>query len=232
MLHLEKQRGIITVLSHGYLKIPPPAFELIAGRKGVIFDLDGTLVDMEQANYQMYLEVLRKMYGLEITEVEWVKFFTGRRPQESIPDFLKHRGKEQVEFDFEEFKRLAGPIKEDFIFNRLNEVASLIPGAKQFLERLRNSGKIELALATSTIERFTKQILKHFGIANYFDVILTGESVSKGKPDPEIYLKTLEVLKLPPDICLVFEDSQSGIKAALGAGIEVIRIQNHFSRCV
>jgi len=226
-----KSPQIIAVFPSGYLEIPPQVFELIANKKGVIFDLDGTLVDMEQANYRMYFEVLKKMYGLEITEVEWVKFFTGRRPQESIPDFLKHRKREQIEFDFGEFKRLVGPLKEDFIFNRLNEVAFLIPGANQFLERVKKSGNIKLALATSTIERFTRQILKHFGIDNYFDVILTGESVSRGKPDPEIYLKTLKVLKLSPDVCLVFEDSQSGIKAALRAGVEVIRIQNRFSRC-
>ena len=218
---------VIAVFSHGYLEIPLQAFELIATKRGVIFDLDGALVDMEQANYQMYFEVLKKMYSLEITEVEWVKFFAGRRPQESVPDFLKHRKKRQIKFDFEEFKRLAGPIKEDFIFNRLNEVAFLVPGAEQFLERVKKLGNIKLALATSTIERFTTQILKYFGIDDYFDVILTGESVSKGKPDPEIYLKTLQVLKLPAQVCLVFEDSQSGVEAALRAGIEVIRIQNN-----
>ena len=222
-----KSPQVIAVFSHGYLGIPLQAFELIAIKRGVIFDLDGTLVDMEQANYQMYLEVLKKMYSLEITEREWVKFFAGRRPQESVPDFLKHREKRQIKFDFEKFKRLAGPIKEGLIFNRLNEVAFLVPGAEQFLERVKKLGNIKLALATSTIERFTRQILKYFGIDDYFDVILTGESVSKGKPDPEIYLKTLQVLKLPAQVCLVFEDSQSGVEAALKAGIEVIRIQNN-----
>ena len=217
---------VIAVLKNNYLDVSPRVFNIVVGRKGVIFDLDGTLVDMEEANYRMYFEVLKRMYGLKITEVEWEKFFAGRRPQESIYDFLRSKGKKQAVFDFGRFKLLASPIKDDFIFKRLDEVAFLLPGASHFLERLNKMEGIKLALATSTIHRFAKQILKHFGINDYFDVVLGGESVSRGKPDPEVYLKTLKTLKLEPNACLVFEDSQSGVEAALRAGIDVVRIEN------
>lgn len=221
---------VIAVLKSNYLDISPQVFNMVAGRKGLIFDLDGTLVDMEQANYRMYFEVLKKMYGLEIAEAEWEKFFAGKRPQESIPDFLKSKGKNRAVFDFGRFKLLAGPIKDNFIFKRLDEVAFLLPGADQFLKRLKKLGKIKLALTTSTIDRFVKQILKHFDINDYFDVVLTGESVSRGKPNPEVYLKTLKTLKLEPDTCLVFEDSQSGVEATLRAGIDVVRIEKSLRR--
>jgi len=217
---------VIAVLKNNYLDVSPRVFNIVVGRKGVIFDLDGTLVDMEEANYRMYFEVLKRMYGLKITEVEWEKFFAGRRPQESIYDFLRSKWKKQAVFDFGRFKLLASPIKDDFIFKRLDEVAFLLPGASHFLERLNKMEGIKLALATSTIHRFAKQILKHFGINDYFDVVLGGESVSRGKPDPEVYLKTLKTLKLEPNACLVFEDSQSGVEAALRAGIDVVRIEN------
>ena len=217
---------VIAVLKNNYLDVSPRVFNIVVGRKGVIFDLDGTLVDMEEANYRMYFEVLKRMYGLKITEVEWEKFFAGRRPQESIYDFLRSKGKKQAVFDFGRFKLLASPIKDDFIFKRLDEVAFLLPGASHFLERLNKMEGIKLALATSTIHRFAKQILKHFGINDYFDVVLGGESVSRGKPDPEVYLKTLKTLKLEPNACLVFEDFQSGVEAALRAGIDVVRIEN------
>lgn len=138
---------------------------------------------------------------------------------------MESRGKGEIVFDFEEFKRIAGPIKDEFIFNRLNEAAVLIPGVDQFLKRLKSLRK-RLVLATSTISRFVNPVLQHFKISDYFDIILTGESVSKGKPDPEIYLAAVDVLKLAPSDCIVFEDSQNGIKAALGAGIDVVKIEH------
>ncbi|HOV88789.1 MAG TPA: HAD family phosphatase [Candidatus Paceibacterota bacterium] len=221
---------VIAVVKNNYLDISPRVFNMVAGRRGVIFDLDGTLVDMEQANYRLYFEFLKRMYGLEITEREWKKFFAGRRPQESIPDFLKSKEKEQTIFDFEKFKLLAGPIKDELISKHLGEVSFLIPGINQFLNRLKKLRNMKLALATSTIDCFVKQILKYFNTDNYFDIVLTGENVSKGKPNPEIYLKTLKALKLKSDDCLVFEDSQSGVEAALGAEIDVIKIQSFWVR--
>lgn len=76
----KKRRPSVVAVIKNYLDIPFQVFNIITCRKGVIFDLDGTLVDMEEANYQMYLEVLKRMYGLEITKAEWQKIFTGRRP--------------------------------------------------------------------------------------------------------------------------------------------------------
>jgi len=226
ILESSKNKPQVIAVLDNYLNVSPQVFNTVASRKGVIFDLDGTLVNMERANYCMYFEVLKGMYGLEITEGEWQKFFAGRRPQESIPDFLKLKGGKQIIFDFEKFKFLAGPIKDDLIFKRLDEVTFLIPGADQFLKRLKKLGDIKLALATSTIDRFVKQILKYFNINNCFDVVLTGESVSKGKPNPEIYLKTLKALGLKPDVCVVFEDSQSGVEAALEARVDVIKVES------
>lgn len=216
---------IIANLHNSYLNIPSRVLKPIVSKKGIIFDLDGTLIDMERANFLMYSGVIKKTHGLEISQFEWSWIFAGRRPQESIPDFLKLKGEKPEIFNFERFKELAGPIKNDLISNHLNKVAFLLPGAGQFLRRLWEQNLI-LALATSTIGRFVTAILEHFDIDKYFQVVLTGENVSRGKPNPEIYLKTLGALKLKPDTCLVFEDSSSGVEAALRAGVDVIRIKN------
>ncbi|MBU4351280.1 HAD-IA family hydrolase [Candidatus Parcubacteria bacterium] len=110
--------------------------------------------------------------------------------------------------------------------NRIEETARLTPGAEMFLQDLKMRNK-KLALASSTIFRFVSLMLSHFKLETLFDVILTAESIKKGKPDPEIYLKALEQIKLPAANCLVFEDSDAGIKAASAAKIICIKVYHY-----
>ena len=208
---------------NGYLKIPQQAYFLIVNKKGIIFDMDGTLIDMERANYEMYRKTISKIYQLNISLSDWNKIFKGRRPQDSVVDFLKDKGVEE-KFNFKKFKQVATPIKRNIIFSELNNHAKILAGASKFLKHLAEDKKKKLALVTSTAAVFAKPILIQFKICKYFDLILTGESVSKGKPDPEIYLKALQALDLLSSDCLVFEDSESGIKAALAAGIDCVKV--------
>jgi HAD superfamily hydrolase (TIGR01509 family) len=208
---------------NGYLKIPQQAYFLIINKKGIIFDMDGTLIDMEKANYKMYKKTIRKIYCLNISLLDWKKMFKGRRPQDSVVDFLKSKGIKKG-FNFKKFKQVANPIKRNIVFSELNNHAKILAGASEFLKHLAKDKKKKLALVTSTAAVFVKPILIQFKISEYFDLILTGESVSKGKPDAEVYLKALQALDLPNSDCLVFEDSESGIKAALTAGIDCIKV--------
>jgi len=222
---VNKSSSVIFNLQGGYLEIPPKINSLIANKKGIIFDMDGTLIDMEEANYKMYKETVREMYGLNVSLSDWRKTFSGRRPQDSVLDFLKSKGVNK-KFNFKKFKQIAGPIKRNIVFFELDKYAKMLPKASEFLKYLTRDKKRKLVLATSTTAFFVKSILTQFKIDKYFDLILTGESVSRGKPDPEIYLKALLALNLSASECLVFEDSESGIKAVLAAGIECIKVVN------
>ncbi|MCK5628820.1 HAD-IA family hydrolase, partial [Candidatus Bathyarchaeota archaeon] len=85
-------------------------------------------------------------------------------------------------------------------------------------------------LATLSKRKDTMHVVNALGIADLLDVILTAEDVTKGKPDPQIYLVAAEKLGLPPKDCLVLEDSVNGVKSALAAGMNVVAIANPFTK--
>jgi len=81
-----------------------------------------------------------------------------------------------------------------------------------------------MAIATSGIQVNIDFLFEHIPIRSYFDVIVNSAHISKGKPDPEIYIKTAELLKVSPAECLVFEDAVVGIQSAKAAGMKVVGV--------
>jgi len=206
--------------NNGFVDIPS---KLTDNKKWAFFDLDGTLVDSENINYDLYREVINKMHGVEITYNEWKIGFTGRRPQDSIPNFLKQKGITAKEFNFNEFVTLAKPIKDDYVFNKLLSNSNLIFGAKDYLFKLKMSG-CKLLLTTSTVRIYAESILKQYNIKDIFEHIITGDDVSKGKPNSQVYLLALRKSNASPGETIVFEDSKSGVESALAAGLDCVQI--------
>ncbi len=98
--------------------------------------------------------------------------------------------------------------------------ADLFEGVKETLEKLK--GKFKIALATSSQKYFVEIVLKRFKIEKYFNILVTADDITKGKPDPEIFLKTARLLEMEPSSCVVVEDSIAGMKAAKRAGMLLI----------
>jgi len=90
---------------------------------------------------------------------------------------------------------------------------------------LRAAG-YHLAIGTSLDVSLLDSVLCHLNVANEFEVKITDDQISKGKPDPETYLKVIELLQLSPNECLVLEDAQSGIESAKAAGAWCIAVEN------
>ena len=94
-----------------------------------------------------------------------------------------------------------------------------------FIRHMKSNG-VRTCIASTAASANLYNVLNYFGIGDNFDIVITGEHVSKGKPNPEVYLKALALLECEPDEAIVFEDSDVGCEAAENAEISYIRIQN------
>ena len=101
----------------------------------------------------------------------------------------------------------------------------LRPGAKEVLDYCKENGYL-MAIGTSTPFRQTKLCLENTGLYDYFDFILTGDQVSKGKPDPEIFLSVVEHFGVNKDEAIVLEDGHNGAQAALNGGLKLILVED------
>jgi HAD superfamily hydrolase (TIGR01509 family) len=115
--------------------------------------------------------------------------------------------------------RRRGEIATEFFANRVG----LFPSTKRTLERLREM-KVRLAVATSSVSASARPFLDRHGLTPFFDVIVTGDEIERGKPDPDIYLRAAKKLGIGADSCLVIEDALSGIAAGKAAGMRVAAI--------
>lgn len=181
--------------------------------KAVIFDLDGLLIDSEVISYQLYQELLKK-YGYSFTVGDYAQNYSGKTELGNMEAIVKNY---QLPISVQEgLDYTLSREKEYFI-----KGVSLKSGARELLDYLmKNKYKIALA-SSSTKDRALYALVQH-GIESYFDEMVFGTEVEKGKPNPDIFLKACEKVKVNPENCLVLEDSEAGIQASFSAGIPVI----------
>lgn len=177
----------------------------------LISDFDGTLVDTFHANMAAYQEAFKEC-GFELSDEQYKVCFGFRF--DKFMDYMHIYDNESRE-KIKKIKEKAYP--KYFHFLKIN--ASLLEFIKSFKF---NGGKT--AVASTARKKNLLNVLDYIGISDCFDLILTGEDVSEGKPNPEIYLKVLDYFHMKPEETLVFEDSNIGIKAAENAGISYIKV--------
>lgn len=181
--------------------------------KAIIFDLDGLLINSEVISYQLYQELLNK-YGYSFTIEDYAQNYSGKTELGNMEAFVNNY---QLPISVQEgLDYTLSREKEYFI-----KGVSLKPGARELLDYLKkNRYKIALA-SSSTRERALYALVQH-GIDRYFDEMVFGTEVERGKPNPDIFLKACGKLKVDPEKCLVLEDSEAGIQASFSAQIPVI----------
>lgn len=183
--------------------------------KLLITDFDGTLVDTFEANFLAYQKAFA-MFGLELTEQQYRDCFGFR-----FDDFMSHMGINDN--DTKTGIRLA---KGDFyplFFDKLIVNDPLLTLLKTF----KNSGGLTAVASTARKENLMNA-LNFIDAADAFSLILTGEDVKQGKPNPAIYNKVLEKLNVLPAEALIFEDSSVGISAANAAHVDYVQITKEY----
>lgn len=181
----------------------------------IIFDMDGLLLDSEQIALVAFNEAL-DISGLE-SETKLFFKTIGTNAQ-SCKNILREglRGKT----DPDKFGRLWF---EKYTEKTLETTIPLKKGVVELLEHINKMG-LTSAVATSTETGMATKKLERSGILDYFKIIVGGERVKKGKPNPEIYLLAAKELSVNPKNCLGLEDSENGVKSAVSAGLTVIQV--------
>jgi HAD superfamily hydrolase (TIGR01509 family) len=188
--------------------------------RAVAFDLDGLMFNTEQIYTHVLKELLRRREK-EFSH-DLVNQMMGRPAKAAFGVLTSyHSLDESLEELMEE---------SDTIFlGLLDAQLAPMPGLVELLAALEEAN-IPKAIATSSRRSFTERILGKFGFEPRFKFLITGDDVTHGKPDPEIYLKTAEKLGIEPAEMLVLEDSQNGCRAAVAAGAYAVAVPGEHSR--
>lgn len=191
--------------------------------KGVIFDMDGLMIDSEPLQSEAIAVVLKE-YGKEpIFKKNKLIHTVGLKGHEQWTELKKTHGIDE-EIEILREKRRAAYIK----IIKKNGVKTM-PGLIKLLKQLKTKDGLKMGLASNTKIEHILLILNKLKIHGYFNVIISADQVKNAKPHPDIYLKTAADLKLDPENCLVLEDSESGVLAAKKAGMNVIAVPSKFT---
>lgn len=189
--------------------------------KGIIFDMDGVIIDSEIIHYEVFRDVSRK-HGIESSFEDYNKYVGST--DEAIYSAFKEKYNLKEDLDY--------LIKEHQ--DRFMEILDMkkdiqpIKGVKELIIEFHNRG-YKLALASSAPYMNIDKVLDLFNIETYFDIRISGEDLEQGKPHPGIFLNAAKFLKLNPKECLVIEDSKNGVLAAKRAGMKCLGYRNENS---
>jgi HAD superfamily hydrolase (TIGR01509 family) len=182
---------------------------------GIIFDMDGLLLDTERIARIAWQEAARRA-GHEMPDALFA-LMIGRSKRDSGELMRAQLG---PNFEFEKIHAATAVLFEEILER---DGLPLKPGARELLEHLA-ARQAPLAVATSTRNPVAARRLEQLGLLRYFPVLVTGDQVTHGKPAPDIYRLAAQRLGIDPAASFALEDSHAGIRSAHGAGLKVIMV--------
>jgi beta-phosphoglucomutase len=197
--------------------------------RAVIFDFDGVITDSEILHLRAFNQVLAR-FNIEITEEVYYKEYLGFTDRDC---FESVAGKNKLGLNLRQLENLIK--QKNRIFEELAKTeATIFEGAPQFLQMLREN-EVTMAVCSGAVLEEIELILEQSGLGPFFAVIVSGDQVIKGKPDPEGFLLALERLNkgrenpIKANECVVIEDSHWGLEAGNAAGMHTVGITNTYN---
>ena len=190
--------------------------------KGIIFDMDGTIVDSLPYHYEA-----------------WKIFFNQNKVENFSEKLNEYKGGGTLDlmrtvygnqYSKKELKKMSEDKEKIFRKIYKGEIKQIL-GFKNFLDELK-SKDIMVGLASNAIRKNVSMIINELEIYDHFDSIICGDEVINGKPNPEMFNETIDRFNINKDECLIFEDSLEGVLAAKNSGVKVIGITSSSSNKV
>ena len=193
-------------MSERVITYPKEEFE------GLIFDLDGTLIDSMPAHFSAMRQALEEEGGTGLfTEERFSEL--GGKPAADIVSLLNR------EYGLSMNAQKVCQRQHDLLESKLDDF-ELIPEVADFAAEYR--GKVPMAVASAGTTTMVKASLSSVNILSWFDAIVGSDEVENGKPSPDVYLEAARRINVDPMNCVVFEDSEAGILGAESAGMKVV----------
>lgn len=185
---------------------------------GALFDWDGVIIDSHNQHEKSWSKLAEEEN--KVLPDNFFKMTFGMRNENIIPNFF---GNWIDVTNQEEITRLADRKEEIYREIIISDGIEPLPGVRNLLQSLK-SEEIACSIASSTPIANIETVMGMIGLSDYFDAITAAEDVSNGKPNPEVFLKAAEKIKVDPKNCVVFEDAHVGIEAGLAANMQVIAV--------
>lgn len=186
--------------------------------KAVIFDMDGVLIDAKEWHYETLNRALN-LFGAEISRYDHLVTFDGLPTKKKL-EMLSMEGS---------FPRglhgFVNELKQQYTMEVVYTKCKPVFQQQYALSRLRSEG-YHLAVCSNSVRKSVEIMMEKSALIEYLNFFLSNQDVKNGKPDPEIYNLAIKRLNLHPQECLIVEDNDHGLKAALASGAHILKVEN------
>lgn len=188
--------------------------------KGILFDMDGVLIDAKEWHYEALNRAL-KLFGHEITRYDHINSFDGLPTRDKLNIISNEAYLPEALHDF------INKLKQEYTKEMIETKCKPMFQHEYALSKLKNEG-YRMAVCSNSIRDTIENMMEKAALIDYFELIMSNEDVQYSKPDPEIYVKAMQKMNLTPEECLILEDNKNGIKAAVASGAHLLRVSDVF----
>jgi len=186
--------------------------------KAIIFDMDGVLIDAKEWHYEALNKALQ-LFGYTISRYDHLVTYDGLPTKKKLEMLTMESGLPKGLHNF------INEMKQIFTMEMVYTKCKPVFYHEYALAKLKAEG-YNMVVASNSVRQTVELMMEKSNLYNYLQFMLSNEDVSASKPDPEIYLKAIKQLGLSPQECLIVEDNQNGIKAAIASGAHVMIVKS------
>ena len=185
---------------------------------GILFDMDGVLIEAKEWHYEALNRAL-DLFGMPISRFDHLTTFDGLPTRKKLEMLSVERGLP------EELHEFINEMKQAYTMQMVHAQCKPTFVHEYALSSLRAAG-YQLAVCSNSVRQTVVTMMDKANLSPYLDLMVSNEDVSKGKPDPEMYLKAMSTFGLLPTECLIVEDNENGIKAARASGAHLLVVKD------